>query len=186
MSDVSGAFIKAYEKLENNIADIMLEEQAKLGYRKESVRLYYPLSSLRHFFDETDATTERMNVLLSEFPSYMSEKYGDVCITNRDDRFCFTMSERASEYVHNNREGNKFIQKLVDLVGKHGTTMQQITELFKNEDESCIIDNVDNGEFDILIKFSDSGDRYFYCFKDEGCHIIYHRFLPEDYEDLGF
>lgn len=186
MSDVSSAFIKAYEKLEGNIVDIMVEEQAKLGYRKESVRLYYPLSSLSHFFEETDVTTERMNALLSGFPEYMSNKYGDVGITNKGDRFCFTMSELASEYVHNKREDNKFIQQLVDLVGRHGTTMQQITELFKNEDESCIIDNVDNGEFDILIKFSDSKDRYFYCFKDEGCHIIYHRFLPEDYYDLGF
>ena len=35
------------------------------------------------------------------------------------------------------------------------------------------------------IKFADKADdRYYYCFKDEGCHIIYHRFLPEDYEDL--
>ncbi len=29
-------------------------------------------------------------------------------------------------------------------------------------------------------------DPYYYCFHDEGCHIIYHRFLPEDYEDFGF
>lgn len=24
------------------------------------------------------------------------------------------------------------------------------------------------------------------CFNDEGCHIIYHRFLPEDYADFDF
>ena len=29
-------------------------------------------------------------------------------------------------------------------------------------------------------------DTYYYCFKDEGFHFIYHRFLPEDYEDFGF
>ena len=29
-------------------------------------------------------------------------------------------------------------------------------------------------------------DSYIYCFKDEGCHIIYHRFLPEDYADFAF
>ena len=25
---------------------------------------------------------------------------------------------------------------------------------------------------------------FLYCFKEEGCHITYHRFLPEDYKDL--
>ena len=37
-----------FEKLEQNIIDMIKEEQAKLGYRKESIRLYYPLSSLVH------------------------------------------------------------------------------------------------------------------------------------------
>lgn len=34
-----------FEKLEQNIIDMIKEEQAKLDYRKESIRLYYPLSS---------------------------------------------------------------------------------------------------------------------------------------------
>ena len=29
-------------------------------------------------------------------------------------------------------------------------------------------------------------DPYYYCFHDEGCHIIYHRFLPADYKDFDF
>jgi len=42
-------------------------------------------------------------------------------------------------------------------------------------------------EFDYMICFeNDPEDTYRYCFKDEGCHIIYHRFLPEDYEEFGF
>ena len=45
---------------------------------------------------------------------------------------------------------------------------------------------MDNGEFDIMMRFDDGSDPYYYCFKDEGCHIIYHRFLPEDYADFEF
>ena len=45
---------------------------------------------------------------------------------------------------------------------------------------------MDNGEFDRMIRFEEGEDKYYYCFKDEGCHIIYHRFLPEDYADFGF
>ena len=38
-----------------------------------------------------------------------------------------------------------------------------------------------------LKRFLDKADdAYYYCFKDEGFHFIYHRFLPEDYEDFGF
>ena len=40
-----------YERLEKSLTDKIKEEQAKLGFRKEAIRLYYPLSSLNHFFD---------------------------------------------------------------------------------------------------------------------------------------
>ncbi len=44
-----------------------------------------------------------------------------------------------------------------------------------------------NGEFDFWVRFSEENeDEYYYCFKDEGGHMIYHRFLPEDYADFGF
>lgn len=38
-----------YDKLERNLIDIIKEEQAKLGFFKEDIRLYYPLPSLNHF-----------------------------------------------------------------------------------------------------------------------------------------
>ena len=37
----------------------------------------------------------------------------------------------------------------------------------------------------LVIHFTEGDDRYYYCFKDEGFHITYHRFLPADYKDLG-
>ena len=43
-----------YDKLERNLIDIVKEEQAKLGFFKEDIRLYYPLSSLNHFFNASD------------------------------------------------------------------------------------------------------------------------------------
>ena len=56
-----------------------------------------------------------------------------------------------------------------------------------NEAEKVEIHEMDNGEFDYRVSFADDPeDSYIYCFKDEGCHIIYHRFLPEDYADFAF
>ena len=48
-----------YAKLEKNLIDILKEQQMKLGYCDEEVRLYYPLSSLNHFFG-TDDSAEAM------------------------------------------------------------------------------------------------------------------------------
>ena len=44
---------QAYRKLKKNLIDVIAEEQAKLGYRKEAIQLYYPLSSLNHFLTAT-------------------------------------------------------------------------------------------------------------------------------------
>ena len=172
-----------YKLLEEILADLILEEQAKLGYRKESIRFYYPLKSLQHIFP-TCQDADEMQALLTDFPVFMQERYGTVAVSHHGERFCFQLSEQASEYVHLNRDPDDFILQLVALMSKHGTTMTQITELFHSQPCDCIIENITDGEFDTAIHFVDSADRYYYCFKDEGCHIIYHRFLPEDYAEL--
>ena len=174
-----------YERLEKSLIDLVKEEQAKLGYRKEMIRLYYPLSSLNHFM-ETNADSEEMQELLADFPKAAEDIFGEVGITHAKDRFCFALSEKASEYVHENMKPNEFIKELVELVAKHGCTMEDIEVLFRSHSDKIVAEPMDNGEFDRMIRFEEGEDKYYYCFKDEGCHIIYHRFLPEDYTDFGF
>jgi hypothetical protein len=174
-----------YERLEKSLIDLVKEEQAKLGYRKEMIRLYYPLSSLNHFM-ETNADSEEMQELLADFPKAAEDIFGEVGITHAKNRFCFALSEKASEYVHENMKPNEFIKELVELVAKHGCTMEDIEVLFRSHSDKIVAEPMDNGEFDRMIRFEEGEDKYYYCFKDEGCHIIYHRFLPEDYADFGF
>ena len=174
-----------YERFEKSLIDLVKEEQAKLGYRKEMIRLYYPLSSLNHFM-ETNADSEEMQELLADFPKAAEDIFGEVGITHAKDRFCFALSEKASEYVHENMKPNEFIKELVELVAKHGCTMEDIEVLFRSHSDKIVAEPMDNGEFDRMIRFEEGEDKYYYCFKDEGCHIIYHRFLPEDYADFGF
>ena len=81
---------------------------------------------------------------------------------------------------------NEFIKALIELVGRHGCTIEEIKQLFHSYSDKIITEPMDNEEFDVMIRFDDGSDPYYYCFKDEGCHIIYHRFLPEDYADFGF
>lgn len=71
-----------YKRLEQSLIDIVKEEQAKLGYRKEDVRLYYPLSTLNHFFD-TEDTVEEMAERLTHLPEDMKARLGEIAVTHK-------------------------------------------------------------------------------------------------------
>ena len=174
-----------YDRLEKSLMDIIREQQAKLGFRKESIGLYYPLSTLNHFFRTEEKEPEMLKRLMN-LPPYLTDKLGQIMVSAKDGQFCFHIPEQGSQYVHENKTGDDFIQKLVNLVGNH-CTMQEIRQLFQQYSAHVEYSTIDNGEFDYMLRFLDRPeDPYYYCFREEGCHIIYHRFLPEDYEDFQF
>lgn len=189
-----------YDNLQRSLIDVIKEEQAKLGYYREDIRLYYPLSSLNHFFG-TNVGADEMQCILDGkgkgetdhdmiaggMNEILSDKLGMVEVSHRGDRFCFHIPPEGVEYVHDNTTENEFIRALVQLVAKHGCTIDQVYELFLAHSDQVGREKMNNGEFDERIWFkNDVDDPYFYCFKQEGEHMIYHRFLPEDYEDFEF
>ena len=175
-----------FKRLEKNLIDIIKEEQAKLGFRKEEIRLYYPLISLYHFF-EADDDVDEMQTRLEQFPEEVKKKLGDICVTHKKDRFCLHIPEQGSVYVHEHMAENEFIKKLVELMMNHGIKKEDILAIFQKEAKDIRVGDMHNGEFDFWVRFPEENeDEYYYCFKDEGCHMIYHRFLPEDYADFGF
>ena len=189
-----------YDNLQRSLIDVITEEQAKLGYYREDIRLYYPLSSLNHFFG-TNVGADEMQCILDGkgkgetdhdmiaggMNEILSDKLGMVEVSHRGDRFCFHIPPEGVEYVHENTTENEFIRELVQLVAKHGCTIDQVYELFQAHSDQVGREKMNNGEFDERIWFkNDVDDPYFYCFKQEGEHMIYHRFLPEDYEDFEF
>ena len=105
-----------FKRLEKNLIDIIKEEQAKLGFRKEEIRLYYPLISLNHFF-EADDDVDEMQTRLEQFPEEVKKKLGDICVTHKKDRFCLHIPEQGSVYVHEHTAENEFIKKLVARAG---------------------------------------------------------------------
>ncbi len=187
-----------YDNLQRSLIDVIKEEQAKLGYYREDIRLYYPLSSLNHFFG-TNVGADEMQLILdgtgeqdhtpiaTGMNEALSDKLGMVEVSHRGDRFCFHIPPEGVAYVHENTTENEFIRELVQLVAKHGCTIDQVYELFQAHSDQVGREKMNNGEFDERIWFkNDVDDPYFYCFKQEGEHMIYHRFLPEDYEDFEF
>ena len=84
-----------FDRLEKNLIDIIKEEQAKLGFRKEAIRLYYPLSSLNHFFEAEDSEAE-MLARLSGFPASLTKKLGNVTVTAKKDPSAFIFRKTAA------------------------------------------------------------------------------------------
>ena len=75
-----------FHELEENLIDMVKEQQAKLGFRPEVIRLYYPVSTLNHFFG-TDDTPERMEERLQELGVHTKDTLGSVQVTAKGDRF---------------------------------------------------------------------------------------------------
>ena len=173
-----------YQALEEHIKDSVMEEQAKLGFRKEVIRLYYPVGMLNNLFG-TACDAEEMQQALAGFTDFAKERLGEVTITHKKDRFCLLLPEETSIYVHEHKKENEFIHQLVNLIASHETDMKQVKKLFEQQPFPSVVEQMTGGEFDTVIHFTQGDDRYYYCFKDEGFHITYHRFLPADYKDLG-
>lgn len=175
-----------YSRLEKNICDVIKEEQVKLGYRCETIRLYYPLTSLNRFL-KTEGDAEQMHQWLNGFCETVKGKFGEVTVTSKDDRFCFLLPPETSVYVHDNTENSGFVYDFIETVSRHGITIEDVLAQFYKYSDHVHVEKVTHGEFDYLVYFEDGEpDDFRYCLTDEGCHIIYHRFTIEDYEDFHF
>lgn len=175
-----------FQRLEDNITDVIKEEQIKLGYRSETVRLYYPLTSLNRFL-ETDFDIDEMCFALAEFSKKAADKLGLIDITHQDTRFCLAIPPQGIDYVHEHIDKNEFIRDFIRTIEKHGCTIEDILQQFHKYSDHVHVEKVGHGEFDYLVYFEDGKpDSFRYCITDEGCHMIYHRFTVEDYEEFGF
>ena len=100
-----------YQNLEQNIIDVIKEEQAKLGYRLEEIRLYYPLSSVNHLLNTTGSAEETLQSL-ADFGAFTADRLGVVTASCRKERFCFYIPEQGSRYVHDQPQEISHFPKL--------------------------------------------------------------------------
>jgi hypothetical protein len=181
-----GGNILNFSKLEQNICDVIKEEQIKLGYRKEVIRLYYPLMSLNRFL-QAELNIEQMQKVLPEFCHSVEDKLGKIEVSNKGERFCFCFPQEASEYIHTHTEHEGFLYDFIETVSRHDVSIDDVLKQFKKYSDCVHIEKTAHDEFDYLVYFENGKpDSFRYCLKDEGCHIIYHRFTPDDYRDFHF
>ena len=183
MEEITG-LQKGYERLEKNLMDFIWEEQVKLGYRREVIRLYFPLASLCHFFGRQMSEEEMLDVMYA-LPETVTRTLGNVRCSSKKGRFCIEIPEDGVAYVHEHMSDDGFLEELIALVQTHDCSREKLLSLFGQYSQAVEIQDMQDADFDYAIHFQDrEDDPYYYCFHEEGCHIIYHRFTPEDYADL--
>lgn len=175
-----------FNALENHIIDVIKEEQIKLGYRSETIRLYYPMESINNLLGVEYSLTELIEIL-DQFCESVNTRLGNVTHSNVNRRFCFTIPPNGVTYVHENVEDRSFLRDFIEIIGRHNCTLDEILDVFHKHSDKVICNKIDNGEFDYLVYFQDEiPDSYMYCLKFEDCHVIYHRFTKDDYRKFDF
>ena len=173
------------ERLKKNLMDVLEEDQLKLGYRKETVRLFYPRRSVCYLLG-ISPETDRLKEELDRFRHAVEPELGTIQISYlKDGRIGFSLPPEAAEFVHRTRLDVGFLKDLVELMRHHGHSLDDVIHLFSRYSPAVEIQYMKNEEFDLLLHFPDGyPDDYYYCITKEGEHISYHRFIREDYEDL--
>ena len=175
-----------YEMLEKVICDTIKEEQIKLGYEKETIRLYYPMSSLEHILEEDITDAAKLNEALAVFTDKVKDKLGKLQISHSEDRYCILIPPEGAVYVHENCKDNPFLIDFINVIRNHDCKLEQILAVFHaySDQVQCIRSEIE--DFDYVIYFTDGKlDDYRYCIKFEHGHTIYHRFTRRDFEQLN-
>lgn len=173
------------EKLIKNITDQIKEAQLKLGYAEETLRFYYPVSSLNAILG-TDYTDEKRMVNdLSSNEMFQNTVLGALEFATHAGRIEVSVPPQGAEYVNKKVETPKFLSDIINLfMNNHHCEISDVTEIFhRYSDQFCCEKMPDGMDFDYAAYFLEDGiDEYYYCIKMEMGHTIYHRFSKEDYE----
>lgn len=175
------------EKLMKNIIDQVKEGQLKLGYVRETVRLYYPLESMNAIL-ETNFTTAR-DLVKSLNPVLLRECAlpGGVWLGFQGERIDVSVSPKAVEYIYKTVPASGFLVDMIELFRNNPhCTLEEICRVFERHSKAYVCEKMpENTDFDYVLHFDNEEiDEFYYCIKMEMGHTTYHRFNKGDYEAL--
>lgn len=176
---------KNFPLLKKNLIDVIKESQIKIGFTKNDVALYYPLNALNNIL-ESNFSKEEMMEVLNKFTSYAADELGKINFSFGDERFCIKIPAEGVEYVHTKIETPMHLKEFIDYISQHKGTIEGIVDIFKKYSDNVVCKEYpDNDEFNYLVYFGNgSPDDYRYCINIEFGHITYHRFTPNDFDEL--
>lgn len=171
-----------YKEFQKNIIDMVKEGQAKIGYAKGELRLYYPLESLNRLL-EVDYSEMQLQQALEKSIADECSLPGGFTVSHKGQRFCVEVSADCVEYIHKNILDSPFLIEFIEIIQKHNLTITDIENVFKKYGDDVIRIDMSDEDFDFALYFRGAvPDEYIYCIKDEGVHLTYHRFNRKDYE----
>lgn len=95
------------DALKKSIVDAIEEGQLKLGYREETIRLYYPLSSLCTLMHQSmDAA--QMTRALTTFSEQVKGELGEIEVSRKGERFCLAVGPKGAAWVHEHTDSSGF------------------------------------------------------------------------------
>ena len=110
------------DALKKSIVDAIEEGQLKLGYREETIRLYYPLSSLCTLMHQSmDAA--QMTRALTTFSEQVKGELGEIEVSRKGERFCLAVGPKGAAWVHEHTDPSGFLADFIAAIGRHGCTM---------------------------------------------------------------
>ena len=171
------------ERLEQNLIDQMKEAQLKLGFEEETMRLYYPVASLNLLLGTDCEKAGEMKETLEKLFAEPESRLGKLEFAVRADRIEVSVPPEGARYVHEHMGDVAFLQKIVSLFSdSHGKSVEDVKQVFGKFGAYVCEQMPEGSDFDQVLYFEDpSVDEYYYCVKEEMGHLIYHRFLKEDY-----
>ena len=173
-------------KLIKNIIDQIKEAQIKLGFAKETVRLYYPVATLNAMLG-TDAFNAGEMLEILESDVFKATDLGNLKFSSHKQRIEVSVPPEGAEYVHKNIPEPAFLIDMIELFRtNHHCTMEDVENLFASHSKDYVCERMPEGsDFDVVFYFNDTEiDAYYYCVKEEMGHTIYHRFTKEDMVEL--
>lgn len=174
------------EKFLSNVIDQIKEAQLKLGYAKETVRLYYPLASVNGLLEtDIDSVDEMLAVLRRVFEE--RNCLGQMAFHVHGGRIEVSVSPEGAEYVHSHVATPHFLEDLIRLFQtRHSCSLDEICQVFSRYSMNYVCEKMpEDSDFDYVVYFEDETiDAYCYCIKMEMGHTIYHRFTKDDYKAL--
>lgn len=166
--------------LEQMISQMIVEQQIKLGYVRETVRLYLPASTL-----EGVLQTSELKEPLKKFCHEVEPRLGKVLISHEGTRYCIAIPPEGGAYVHEHIAATDFLVALIDLFRYHGVVIEDVKKLFSRFSAHYVCEKQAGEEFDYLLYFEDKTiDEYYYLVKFDGEHASYHRFTEHDVREL--
>jgi hypothetical protein len=175
------------QKLLTNIIDQIKEAQMKLGFVKETVRLYYPPASICALLGIDVLKADELLLKLQQNNNFKNTVLGELKFAVHSGRMEVCIMPEACEYVYKNVENPPFLADIISLFqNNHHCSLEEICAVFARYSSDYVCEKMAEGtDFDYALHFKDETiDSYYYCVKMEMGHTIYHRFMKEDYEML--